>query len=71
LSDRKGQYEVVEVVEAPDPTRFASVSSGRGLLPLVNLFPWNWIYKADILAKDPHWYETHIMGTGRSSSSST
>ena len=26
--------------------------------------PWNWIYKADIIAKDPHWYETHVMGTG-------
>jgi peptide/nickel transport system substrate-binding protein len=26
--------------------------------------PWNWIYKADILAKDPHWYEKNIMGTG-------
>ena len=26
--------------------------------------PWNWIYKADILAKDMHWYETHVMGTG-------
>ncbi len=26
--------------------------------------PWNFIYKADILAKDPHWYEKNIMGTG-------
>jgi peptide/nickel transport system substrate-binding protein len=26
--------------------------------------PWNWIYKADILAKDPHWYEKNVMGTG-------
>ena len=32
---------------------------------LLNLAsPWNWIYKADILAKDPHWYEKNIMGTG-------
>jgi len=26
--------------------------------------PWNWISKADILAKDPHWYEKNVMGTG-------
>ena len=26
--------------------------------------PWNWIYKADILAKDMRWYEKNIMGTG-------
>src|SRR3989475_9325981 len=26
--------------------------------------PWNWIYKADIIEKDPHWYERNIMGTG-------
>ena len=32
---------------------------------LLNLAsPWNFIYKADILAKDPHWYEKNIMGTG-------
>ena len=26
--------------------------------------PWNFVYKADILAKNPHWYEKNIMGTG-------
>jgi peptide/nickel transport system substrate-binding protein len=26
--------------------------------------PWNFIYKAELLAKDPHWYEKNIMGTG-------
>src|SRR5213596_126940 len=26
--------------------------------------PWNWIYKADLLAKDMRWYETNVMGTG-------
>ena len=26
--------------------------------------PWNWIFKADILAKDMRWYETNVMGTG-------
>jgi len=65
LSDRKGQYEVVEVVEAPDPytVRFRLKWPAASFLSSV-ASPWNWIYKADILAKDPHWYETHIMGTG-------
>src|SRR6185295_483679 len=32
---------------------------------LLNLAsPWNFIYKADILAKDPHYYEKNVMGTG-------
>ncbi len=39
---------------------------------LLNLAsPWNWIYKADILAKDIRWYEKNIMGTGPSCSWST
>ena len=64
-SDRKGQYGVVEAVEAPDPDtvvfrlKWATVSFLASVAS-----PWNFIYKADILAKDPHWYETHIMGTG-------
>jgi peptide/nickel transport system substrate-binding protein len=65
VSSRQEQYKAVEAVEAPGPDTvvfrlkwpeasfIASVSS-----------PWNWIYKADILAKDPHWYEKNVMGTG-------
>jgi len=65
VSDRKGQYEVVEVVEAPDPytVRFRLKWPAASFLSSV-ASPWNWIYKADLLAKDPHWYETHVMGTG-------
>lgn len=64
-STRKGQYAVVEAVEAPDRytvrfrLKWPSASFLAGLAS-----PWNFIYKADILAKDIHWYETHIMGTG-------
>jgi peptide/nickel transport system substrate-binding protein len=65
VSDRKGQYGVVSAVEAPD----AYTVQFRLKWPAVSFLasvasPWNFIYKADILAKDPHWYETHIMGTG-------
>ena len=65
FSTRKGQYEVVEAVDAVDPytvrfrLKWATVSFLASLAS-----PWNFIYKADILAKDPHWYETNIMGTG-------
>jgi peptide/nickel transport system substrate-binding protein len=64
-SSRQTQYKVVETVQAPnaetivfrlkwpEASFIASVAS-----------PWNWIYKAEILAKDPHWYEKNVMGTG-------
>jgi peptide/nickel transport system substrate-binding protein len=64
-SSRKGQYAVVEAVEAPDPytVRFRlKWPSGSFLTALAS--PWNFIYKADLLAKDIHWYEKNIMGTG-------
>ena len=65
-SSRKEQYKAVEAVEAPTPDTvvfrlkypeasfIASVSS-----------PWNWIYRAEILAKDPHWHEKNITTTRR------
>jgi peptide/nickel transport system substrate-binding protein len=64
-STRKGQYDVVAAVEAPDATtvvfklKHPSASLLAGLAS-----PWNFIYKADILAKDPNWYEKNILGTG-------
>jgi peptide/nickel transport system substrate-binding protein len=69
-SSRKGQYSAVEggaveAVSAPDPytVRFhLKWASSSFLLALSS--PYNFIYKADILAKDMHWYETHVMGTG-------
>ncbi len=62
---RKESYRSVEVVEAPDAhtVRFRLKYPECSLL--LNLAsPWNWIYKADILAKDMHWYEKNVMGTG-------
>src|SRR5205807_2926397 len=64
-SDRKGEYLDVEAVQAPDPYTIVfrlKWPSGSFLMSLAS--PWNWIYKADILAKDMRWYETHVMGTG-------
>ena len=62
---RKNAYRSVEVVEAPDPStvRFRlKYPESSFLLNLAS--PWNWIYKADILAKDMTWYAKNVMGTG-------
>ncbi len=65
VSDRKGQYAVVKAVEAPDPYTVVFQLKWPAVSFLASLAsPWNFIYRADILAKDPHWYETHINGTG-------
>jgi len=64
-STRKGQYAVVEKIEAPDPTTVVfrlKQSSGSFIASLLS--PYNFIYKADILAKEPNWYEKNIMGSG-------
>ncbi len=64
-SDRKGQYVNVEAVEAPDPsTIIFRLKYPQASFLLSVASPWNWIYKADIVAKDPHWYEKNVMGTG-------
>jgi peptide/nickel transport system substrate-binding protein len=64
-SSRKGQYAVVEAVEAPDShTVVFKLKRPSGSFIASLLSPYNFIYKADILAKDPHWYEKNVMGTG-------
>jgi peptide/nickel transport system substrate-binding protein len=64
-SARKGEYLQIETVQAPEPyivafkLKWPSPSFIHSLAS-----PWNWIYKADILERDVHWYEKNIMGTG-------
>jgi peptide/nickel transport system substrate-binding protein len=65
VSMRKGSYGVVEVVEAPDAATVRFRLKWPEASFLVSLAsPYNWVYKADILAKDMRWYETNVMGTG-------
>ncbi len=65
ISMRKGAYRAVEVVEAPDPPTVRFRLKWPEASFLVNLAsPYNWIYRADILAKDIRWYESNVMGTG-------
>jgi peptide/nickel transport system substrate-binding protein len=64
-SSRKGQYADVASIEAPDAhTVVFKLKEPSGSFIASLLSPYNFIYKADILAKDPHWYEKNIMGTG-------
>jgi peptide/nickel transport system substrate-binding protein len=64
-SNRKTSYEAVEAIEAPDAytVRFRLKWPESSFL-LNMASPWNFVYKADILAKDIHWYEKNVMGTG-------
>src|SRR5512132_1258002 len=64
-STRKGQYSDVKAVEAPDPlTVVFRLKEQSGSFIASLLSPYNFIYKADLIAKDPRWYEKNIMGTG-------
>src|SRR5436853_2652291 len=64
-SNRKGEYIAVDAVDAPDPStavfrlKWATTSFLGSLAS-----PFNWIYNADLLAKDIHWYERNVLGTG-------
>ncbi len=65
ISPRRGFFELVESVSAQDDhtveikLRFAS----SAFIPALAM-PFNYIYKADLLAKDPQWYKKNVMGSG-------
>jgi peptide/nickel transport system substrate-binding protein len=65
LSPRSSDFEMVDKVEAPDPTTvvFRLKFATSAFLPAL-ADPYAWIYEKKILDKDPHWYEKNIMGSG-------
>jgi peptide/nickel transport system substrate-binding protein len=64
-SSRKGQYAAVERVEAPNASTVVfRLKQASGSFVASLLSPYNFIYSADVLAKDMHWYEKNIMGSG-------
>jgi len=65
-SARKASYAaVVDKIETPDIYTVVFHLKQPSASFLANMAsPWNFIYKADILEKDPRWYEKNIMGTG-------
>jgi peptide/nickel transport system substrate-binding protein len=65
VSSRQAAYKTVEAVEAPSADTIVFRLKYPEASFIANLSsPWNWIYKAEILAKDMHWYEKNVMGTG-------
>jgi len=65
VSARQATYAMVDKVETPDVQTVVFRLKHPSASFLANLAsPWNFIYKADILAKDPRWYEKNIMGSG-------
>ena len=64
-SARESFYVMVDRVEAPDPTTVMfhlKFATGAFLPALAD--PFAWIYKKEILDKDPRWYEKNILGSG-------
>ncbi|MDP2600970.1 MAG: ABC transporter substrate-binding protein [Deltaproteobacteria bacterium] len=64
-SARGASYANVDKIETPDVYTVVFHLKQPSASFLANLAsPWNFIYKADILEKDPRWYEKNIMGSG-------
>jgi peptide/nickel transport system substrate-binding protein len=65
LSARSSNYLMVDKIEAPDPTTvvFHLKFATAAFLPAL-ADPFNFIYKKEILDKDPRWYEKNILGSG-------
>ena len=65
VSVRKPTYAMVELIQTPDDQTVVFRLTWPSASFLTNLAsPFNWIYKADILNKDPRWYEKNVLGTG-------
>jgi peptide/nickel transport system substrate-binding protein len=64
-SARQSFYIMVDKIEAPDPSSvvFKLKYATSAFLPAL-ADPFTYIYKKEILDKDPHWYEKNIMGSG-------
>ncbi len=65
ISARRGYYSMIEKVEAPDPRTvvFRLKFATAAFLPAL-ADPCAFIYEKKILDHDPHWYESHILGSG-------
>jgi len=64
-SARVSYYAMVDKIEIPDDSTivFKLKFATSAFLPAL-ADPFTWIYKKEIVDKDPHWYEKNIMGSG-------
>src|SRR5262249_5657571 len=65
LSPRQIQHMMVDTVEATDPATvvFHLKFATTAFLPAL-ADPYSWIYRKEVLDKDPRWYEKNILGSG-------
>jgi peptide/nickel transport system substrate-binding protein len=65
LSPRQAMFAMVESISAPDSETivFKLKFASGAFLPALAI-PFNYIYSAALLEKDPHYYETNVMGSG-------
>jgi peptide/nickel transport system substrate-binding protein len=65
ISVRRGYYSMVDRIEAPDAKTvvFHLKFATAAFLPAL-ADPYAFIYKKEILDRDPRWYEKNIMGSG-------
>src|SRR6516162_8597434 len=65
LSPRQSWYTMVDTVVAPDPATvvFHLKFATSAFLPAL-ADPFTFIYKKEVLDKDPRWYEKNILGSG-------
>src|SRR6267143_6208743 len=65
ISARRGYYSMIDKIEARDPKtvvfhlKFATAASLPALAD-----PYAFIYKKELLDRDPRWFEKNIMGSG-------
>ena len=65
VSLRQAQYTMVDRVDAPDPRTVVFRLKWVSASMLANLAsPFNFVYKADVLAREPRWYEANVLGSG-------
>ena len=64
-SAREAYFVMVDSVTAPDPSTvvFRLKFATSAFLPAL-ADPFAYIYKQDVLERDPHWYEKNVMGSG-------
>ncbi|HYE92055.1 MAG TPA: ABC transporter substrate-binding protein, partial [Terriglobales bacterium] len=61
VSSRRDQYKAVETITTPDAdTIVFRLKYPESSFMAALASPWNWIYRAEILAKDPRWHEKNI-----------
>jgi peptide/nickel transport system substrate-binding protein len=64
-SAREAYFVMVDSVEAPDPaTVVFRLKYATDAFLVAQADPFAYVYKKEILDRDPHWYEKNVMGSG-------